>query len=102
MIDDYEVIDIKISSDGKTEWVSVELQQPTKLCTIFHKNHVLFRVAGSETTRPRQSAFSVLMDSARAIAEKEKVERLSESLPSLPEHTVVNNKISWTMMFCVF
>ena len=67
MIDDYEVIDIKISSDGKTEWVSVELQQPTKLCTIFHKNHVLFRVAGSETTRPRQSAFSVLMDSARTI-----------------------------------
>ena len=45
--DEYEVIDIKISSDGKTEWVSVELLQPTELCVIFQKNHVLFRVAWS-------------------------------------------------------
>lgn len=33
--DEYKVLDIKISSDGKTEWVSVELLQPTELCTFF-------------------------------------------------------------------
>ena len=38
--DEYKVIDIKISSDGKTEWVSVELLQPTELCVIVQKNHV--------------------------------------------------------------
>ena len=32
------------------------------------------------------------MQGARAIADKERAERHSESLPSLPEHTVVNNK----------
>ena len=47
--DEYKVIDIKISSGGKTEWVSVELLQSTELCDIFQKNHVLFRVAGSGT-----------------------------------------------------
>ena len=72
--------------------MSVELLQPTELCVIFQKNHVLFRVAGSGTTRSQQSAFSVLMQGARAIADKERAERHSESLPSLPEHTVVNNK----------
>ena len=32
--DEYQVLDIKICSNGKTEWVSVELLQPTKLCTM--------------------------------------------------------------------
>ena len=73
--DEYEVINIKISSDGKTEWVSVELLQHTELCVIFQKNHVLFRVAGSGTTRSQQSVFSVLMQGARAIADKERAER---------------------------
>ena len=82
--------------------MSVELLQPTELCVIFLKNHVLFRVAGSGTTRSQQSVFSMLMQGARAIADKERAERHSECLPSLPEHTVVNNKISCTMMFCVF
>ena len=74
--DEYEVIDIKISSDGKMEWVSVELLQPTELCVIFQKNHVLFRVAGSRTNL--NSAFSVLMQGARAIADKERADRHSE------------------------
>ena len=39
-----------------------------------------------------QSAFSVLMKGARAVADKEKQEKCNESLPLLPEHTVVNNK----------
>ena len=30
----YQVLDIKIHNDGKTEWVSVELLQPTELCTM--------------------------------------------------------------------
>ena len=90
--DKYNVIDIKISSDGKMELVSVELLQPTELCIFFQKNHVLFRVAGCGTTRSQQSTFSVLMQGARVIADKEITDRHSESLPSLPEHTVVNNK----------
>ena len=32
----------------------------------------------------------MLMQGARAIADKEKEERRVESLPSLPEHSVVN------------
>ena len=90
--DEYQVIDIKISSDGKTEWVFVELIQPTELCTIFQKNHVLFRVVRDGTSRSEQSAFSVLMQGARAIDKKEKEEKQGETLPSLPEHMVVNNK----------
>ena len=72
--------------------MSVELIQPTELCTIFQKNHVFFRVARDGTARSEQSAFSVLMKGARAVADKEKQEKQSESLPLLPEHTVVNNK----------
>ena len=90
--DEYEVIDIKISCDGKMEWVSVELLQPTELCLIFQKNHVLFRVAGSGTTQSQQNTFSMLMQGARAITDKERAERHSESLALLPKHTVVNNK----------
>ena len=65
--DEYYILDIKISSDGKTEWVSVELLQPTELCTIFQKNHVLFRVVRDETAQFEQSAFSVLMQSAHVL-----------------------------------
>ena len=90
--DEYEVIDIKINCDGKMEWVSVELLQLTELCLIFQKNHVLFRVAGSETTQSQQNMFSVLMQGAWTIADKERAERHSESSALLPEHTVVNNK----------
>ena len=68
--DEYQVLDIKISSDGKTEWVSVEVIQPTELCTIFLENRVLFRVARDGTVRSEQSVFSVLMKGARAVADK--------------------------------
>ena len=101
--------------------------QPTELCLIFHTSlhpsplsfftlqftlvifhtslHPCFRVAGSGTTRSQQSVFSVLMQAAHAITDKERAERHTESLPSLPEHTVVNittRKISCTMMFYLF
>ena len=89
--DEYEVLDLKISSDVKTKWVSVKLLQPTELCTIFQTNHVLFRVVGSRTTRLSRT-FSVLMQGACAITDNKRTKRHCESLPSLPEHTVVNNK----------
>ena len=52
----------------------------------------LFRVARDGTARSEWSAFSMLMTGARAVADKEKQEKQSESLPLLPEHTVVNKK----------
>ena len=55
--DEYQVLDI-------TEWVSVELPQPTELCTIFQKDYILFRVVRDGTVRSEQSTFSVLMQGA--------------------------------------
>ena len=40
---EYQVLDIKIRSDGKTEWVSVELLQPTELYTYFSEESCLFQ-----------------------------------------------------------
>jgi len=58
-----------------TGWISVKMNdhninsqprntesQPTELCTIFQKNHVLFRVVMYATTRSQKSAFSDLKD----------------------------------------
>ena len=39
---EYELLDVWISSDGNTEWTTVELEQPTELCVIFRKLHILF------------------------------------------------------------
>ena len=33
----FSLFDVKISSDGKTDWTMVELQQPVKVCSIFQK-----------------------------------------------------------------
>ena len=41
--DEYQVLDIKICSDGKTDWVSIELLQPTELCTYFSEESCLFQ-----------------------------------------------------------
>ena len=43
---EYELLDVRISSDDNTEWTTdtVELEQPTELYVIFRKVHVLFRV----------------------------------------------------------
>lgn len=83
----YQVVDIKISSDGKTEWMSVELIQP-----VHHipEESCIFQSCKDGAAQSEQSAFSVLMTGACAVADKEKQEKRSESL--LPEHMVVNNK----------
>ena len=45
---EYELLDVRISSDGNTEWSTVELEQPTEHCVIFRKLHVLFRASTRE------------------------------------------------------
>ena len=30
----FSLVDVKISSDGKTDWATVELQQPVEVCTV--------------------------------------------------------------------
>ena len=40
----FSLVDVKISSDGKTDWAMVELQQPVEVCCIFQKQYVLFRL----------------------------------------------------------
>ena len=55
--DEYKIIiDVKISSNGKTEWVSVEVLQATELmCAIFQKNYVLFTWQDLEWACPKNN-----------------------------------------------
>ena len=76
-----ELLDVWISSD---EWTTVELKQPTELCVIFRKFHVLFRVVRASThEEAHQNAFSILMTNARYSAAREGEERNQAFMPSL-------------------
>ena len=63
----FSLVDVKISSDGKTDWATVELQQPVEVCSIFQKQYVLFRVVREPgtTSTPQINSCSLLMPNAR-------------------------------------
>ena len=39
----FSLVNVQISSDDKTDWATVELQQPVEVCSIFQKQYILFR-----------------------------------------------------------
>ena len=71
--DEYQVLDIKISSNGKTEWVSVEV-----IATAYRIVHYFFwRIMSfsewqgmEQFDLSTESVFSVLMKGAHAVADK--------------------------------
>ena len=66
--DEYQVLDIKIRSDGKTECGCLLNCYNLPSCApIFQKNHVFFRVARDETTWFEQNTFSMLIQSAHVL-----------------------------------
>ena len=61
------VVNVKISSDCKSDWTTVELQQPVEVRSIFQKQYVLFIVVCEPGTTTCAKIFEVMHINFRSV-----------------------------------